>query len=67
MPSKRVNKKDIKKTLYSYVKPANAEFANFFGRAKFGSSSAYIDNLIAADRAKHKGVRIPAKQKVKLA
>jgi hypothetical protein len=37
-------------TLYTYVKPSQFRFARSFGRRKFGSMAAYLDQLIAADR-----------------
>lgn len=37
-------------TVYAYTRPVNAQFSKRFGRRKFGSQSAYIDQLIAADR-----------------
>lgn len=37
-------------TLYVYSEPVNGEFARDYGRKNFGSFSAYVDALIAADR-----------------
>lgn len=63
MPSKikkPTKKKEDKATLYSYVKPINADFANFYGRRKYGSASAYVDHLIQHDRVKNKNhIKVP--------
>lgn len=45
-------------TLYVYAKPANKKHAHTYGQKNFGSTSAYIDALIAADKKK-KFVSIP--------
>ena len=48
-------RKRSENTLYVYVSPANRAHAMQAGRAKFGSASKYIDQLIAKDL----GVRAP--------
>lgn len=49
----RKNPRILTETLYSYVQPVNGDYARSFGKKKFGSFSAYVDVLIAADRRDH--------------
>lgn len=58
MPRKKTKRAKLKAktkdTLYIYVEPINADFANMYGRKKFGSTSSYINRLIQIDRTKNK-------------
>lgn len=47
-------------TLYTYVEPVNGKYAKVQGKKKFGSFSAYVNQLIAKDRGAktfHKSVK----------
>lgn len=52
MAKKKPKASNGKVALYCYVEPKNAEFAQYYGRKKFGSYSEYVDKLIADDRNK---------------
>lgn len=51
MPRKKVKKTTpFKKLIQAWVTPENKKFAKQYGKELFGSTSAYINTLIANDR-----------------
>lgn len=50
--------KRLSHILYAYAEPVNGKHAREYGKKHFGSFSAYVDALIAADR-KEKFVSVP--------
>lgn len=62
-PAKRRVPERLSCTLYAYAEPVNAKYARSYGAKNWGSFSAYIDALIAADR-KQSLIDPPAKTDV---